>query len=98
MIGKCTDNIQVARTDFVERRDATGKQPFLVGDVKPKPLAYECMGTYTGREIIISLRVSVGFLGPEFITEDRIEIKPTFQRLECKRIVQLLSPWNVILL
>ena len=56
------------------------------------------MGTDTGREIIISLRVSVGFLGPEFITEDRIEIKPTFQRLECKRIVQLLSPWNVILL
>ena len=82
MIGKCTDNIQVARTDFVERRDATGKQPFLVGDVKPKPLAYECMGTDTGREIIISLRVSVGFLGPEFITEDGMEDMPQLSKAD----------------
>ena len=98
MIGKCTHDVQVARTDFVESRDAMCKDPFLVGYVDAEPLTHKDMGTDAGREIVVTLGVTGGFLGPELIAEYRVEIQSTFQGFERERLVQLFLPGNEVLL
>ena len=83
MIGKSTDYIEVASTDFIKSRDTPRKESFLVGNVETKPLADEEVSADPCREIVISFRVSVGFLRPEFIAEYGVEINSAFQWLEC---------------
>ncbi len=97
MIRDGTDEVEVADADFVIKGNAFAELSFLLGNAELNALAYRQVDADAGGKTIISSGIAVGFLCPELIVEDGVQVQAAGKWLDVDNLAQRLVPWNVVL-
>ena len=96
-VGDGADEVEVAGAQFVVGRDAFEQRACAAVGIERQPLSDEEEGVYLGGEGVVLAWIAVGFLDPELLADDRVDVHAAVERFDGETVAAGDAPRDVAL-